>query len=131
MKIGRPLARGLRKAAQAGGVVPHAAPPVPSKYRNKAVVVDGERFASKAEAKRHQELLILQRAGEIHYLERQPRYELKVGDEVICTYVGDWSYTTADWQDVVEDKKGFQTPEFKLKARLFRALYPHIELRLT
>lgn len=101
-----------------------------SKYGNVATVVDGERFASKREAKRHQELLLLQRAGAISLLKRQPRYPLVVNGDPVAVYVGDWSYLEGG-DEVCEDAKGMQTPVFKLKAKLFRALYPHIELRLT
>lgn len=92
------------------------------KYRNAPVVVDGVRFASKLEARRWQELLLLQRAGQIHDLRRQVRHKLTVGGHEVCVYVADFDYLDATGSPVTEDAKGFPTPEFRLKARLFRAL---------
>lgn len=114
----------------------HRMIPTRSKYNAKPQVVDGVRFASKAEAKRDAELLLLQRASKIMGLKRQPRYDLIVGGQKICTYVGDWFYL--DWDEkqnravpVVEDRKGVLTPAFKIKWALAKALHPEIEWRLS
>lgn len=106
------------------------------KYGAKPQVVDGVRFASKAEAKRDAELKLLERAGKIHGLTRQPRFPLRVGGKLICTYVGDWTYFENIGEDraygpIVEDKKGVQTPAFKIKWALAKALHPEIEWRLS
>jgi hypothetical protein len=108
----------------------------PSKYRNKPQVVDGVRFASKAEAKRDAELLLLQRADKISNLKRQPRYPLVVNGVKVCTYVGDWEYVEKEQpggptQTICEDRKGVKTPAFKIKWALAKALFPEIEWRLT
>lgn len=106
----------------------------PSKYRNIPTIVDGVRFASKAEAKRDAELRLLERAGKIWIEKRQPRFPLVVNGVKVCTYVGDWRYT--EFQpganvDVVEDRKGALTPAFKIKWALAKALHPEIEWRLS
>lgn len=94
----------------------------PAKYRNTPTEVDGFRFASKKEAKRYGELVLLERAGHIRHLQLQPRFPLKVNDILIATYVADFLYyEKGNW--VVEDTKGVQTPVFKLKAKLFEVLY--------
>lgn len=104
----------------------------PGKYRNIPVTVDGVRFASRAEARRDAELVLLERAGKIADLKRQPRFKLEVGGELIAVYVADWSYVipskTVAYR-VVEDKKGgkaTQTAAFKLKWKLAQALFPEI-----
>jgi len=109
-----------------------------SKYKNVPTIVDGIRFASQAEAKRDAELKLLHLAGKIRLLQRQPRFPLFVNSVKICTYVGDWQYlefdqtqTVAGSTMVVEDRKGVQTPAFKLKWKLAKALYPEIEWRLS
>jgi hypothetical protein len=103
-----------------------------SKYRNIPTTVDGIRFASKAEAKRDAELLLLQRTGDILKLGRQPRYPLVVNGVKVCTYVADWVYwERSSGNLVVEDRKGVQTPAFKIKWALAKALHPEIEWRLT
>lgn len=101
-----------------------------NKYRNQPTVVEGERFASKAEAKRHQELLLLQKAGIIRDLKRQPRYPLTVKGVRIGEYRADWSYEE-NGRMIAEDKKGMRTQLFDWKAKHFRAEYQNIELRLT
>lgn len=110
--------------------------PKQSKYRNKPVVVDGVRFASKAEAARDAELLLLQRAGKVFNIKRQPRYALIVNGVKVCTYVGDWRYFVKapgypSGLEVVEDRKGAITPAFKIKWALAKALHPEIEWRLS
>ena len=47
-----------------------------NKYRNKKVTIDGEAFDSKREARRYQELKLLERCGAISDLKRQVTYEL-------------------------------------------------------
>lgn len=47
-----------------------------NKFGNRKVTVDGETFDSKKEYNRYRELLLLVRAGKIHDLFRQVKYEL-------------------------------------------------------
>lgn len=105
-----------------------------SKYRAVPTVVDGVRFASKAEAKRDGELQLLVRAGVIRDLERQPKFDLIVNGKKVCRYVGDWRYVIVGESrsiPVVEDRKGHQTPAFKIKWALAKALHPEIQWTLT
>jgi hypothetical protein len=96
----------------------------PRKYRNVPTVVEGIRFASKAEAKRYVELRWLERAGEVSGLELQKRYPLVGADGIkVAVYVADFDYLNPDGEPVTEDVKGVQTPEFKLKSKLFEAQY--------
>jgi hypothetical protein len=108
-----------------------------NKYNARAIVVEGERFDSQAEYYRHLDLELLQAAGEISDLERQPVFEMqpafvdKFGKKHrAISYRADWRYVE-DGKIVVEDYKGFQTAVFKLKAKMFRFKFPEIELRLT
>lgn len=100
-----------------------------SKYGAKKTVVDGITFASKAEARRYTQLKMMEQAGAIKALELQPAYELVVNGQLICKYVADFQYHE-NRQLVVEDVKGFKTPEYKLKKKLLLALYG-IEIRET
>ena len=95
-----------------------------SKYRNQPVDLDGHRFASKAEARRYSELVLLARIGEITDFELQPRYPLVVEGQKIATYVGDFRYQR-DGRTIVEDVKSpaSRTPVYRLKAKLLRALH--------
>lgn len=93
------------------------------KYGNVPTEVDGRRFASRREAARYCELRLLERAGAIRHLECQVPYRLTVGGLLVCRYVADFRYTEADGREVVEDAKGYRTPEYKLKAKLMKAVH--------
>ena len=97
-----------------------------SKYRAVPVTVDGIRFASKAEARRYQELKALERAGKIANLVLQPSYPLHGG----VAYRADFAYDQ-DGRRVVEDVKGYETQVFRIKAKLFRADYPDLDFRIV
>lgn len=94
-----------------------------SKYHAVPTVVDGIRFASKAEARRYQELLVLQRAGKIRDLELQPRYRLHVNGWKLGEYRGDFRYRTREGETVVEDVKGVLTPMYRWKKKHVAAEY--------
>lgn len=95
-----------------------------NKYKAKRTVVDGISFASKAEARRYTQLLLLQRAGAIEELELQPRLLLVVAKIKIGTYVGDFRYRDMVTGDMIlEDVKGVLTPVYRIKKRLVKALH--------
>lgn len=87
---------------------------------NAIVITTSEgRFDSKMEYQRYLSLKLMQRAGEINDLQRQVSYELIAGGIHICTYVADFVYQKQG-VTVVEDAKGFRTPEYRLKRRLMK-----------
>jgi hypothetical protein len=94
------------------------------KYRNVPTTVDGVRFASKAEAKRYEELKLLVRAGEISELELQKPYQLTAFDGTkLAKYVSDFDYRDKSGVRVTEDVKGILTPAFRIKAQLVKAQF--------
>lgn len=96
-----------------------------SKYNAKKVEVGGILFDSKHEAQRWQELQILQRAGVISQLKRQVRFDLvpPQGSERGVYYVADFTYLDKSGKFVVEDAKGFKTPEYIIKRKLMLWLH--------
>ncbi len=114
-----------------------------SKYQNKKVTYNGQTFDSKREAKRHQELLLLERAGVISDLQTQVSFELlpaffeevptgeiykrgpkkgqpktkKVCVEQSVKYVADFVYYE-NGKKIVEDAKGFRTDDYIIKRKL-------------
>lgn len=92
-----------------------------SKYRAVPTVVDGVRFASKAEARRYATLRVLARAGQIRDLELQPAFALHVAGTKIGTYRADFRYRRRDGAVVVEDVKGVLTPMYRWKKKHLRA----------
>jgi hypothetical protein len=95
-----------------------------SKYHATKTKVGDLTFDSKLEARRWNELLMLQRNGAITALQRQVPFEMTVNGHLICTYRADFVYTLTESGDrIVEDAKGVMTPEFRLKAKLMEAIH--------
>lgn len=93
-----------------------------SKYFNKKTAG----FASKREAKRAQELQLLEKAGKIKDLRFQIEYELlepqedEVGNKIrAIKYIADFEFIDEFGHVITEDAKGFRTPEYRIKAKLF------------
>ena len=108
-----------------------------SKYHNKKVTVDNYVFDSIAESKRYKELCLLEKVNKIKSLELQPKFELqeaftKNGKRYkAITYTADFMYLDVEKNCiVVEDVKGFETKEFKLKQKMFEYKYKNLSLVL-
>lgn len=124
------------------------------KYGNiKTRTADGIDHDSRKEARRWNELLLLERAGKISGLRRQVKYvlitkqtesferysertgrRLKDGERTIeseCSYIADFVYVdSATGKTVVEDSKGVRTKEYRIKKKLM--LFVHgIKIRET
>lgn len=113
--------------------------PKPSKYKNRKTTIDGIVFDSAKEARRWQELKMLEAAGQIARLKRQQKFELittptslrgdvRYNGWVNCVghYVADFVYdelSPAVTQFVVEDVKGIRTSLYQWKKRHFEAQY--------
>lgn len=95
-----------------------------SKYKNKKVSIGGHTFHSAKEGRRWQELVLLERSGQISSLRLQPRYKLIVEGKLVCSYIGDFAYLE-NGEEVTEDVKSEFTrklPLYRVKAKLFEAL---------
>lgn len=94
-----------------------------SKYRNKKIEFDGQKFDSLKEFHRWQDLKILEKAGVIEGLDRQKRYRIEVAGVHICDYVADHVYTEKG-RLIVEDVKSAFTrklPVYRIKKKLMKA----------
>tara|TARA_B100002019_G_scaffold285131_1_gene293724 strand:+ start:763 stop:1134 length:372 start_codon:yes stop_codon:yes gene_type:complete len=104
------------------------------KYGNKKTVVDGIKFDSKWESQRYLYLKSLEKADRVKNLELQPKFIISVNGQKICTYIADFKYDKEDkdgvWEHIVEDAKGVETPEFKLKKKLMKAVH-NIDIYLS
>lgn len=101
-----------------------------NKYRNKKTEADGILFDSKREASRYAELSLLLKSGAISDLKLQPAFELqehfKMDGKMIrsITYKADFIYKdNITGRIVVEDVKGVETKDFKIKKKLFLKRY--------
>ena len=103
-----------------------------SKYHAKKTTIDGIEFDSAKEAKRYAKLRALAEAGKIQHLRLQVPFELVPSFECDgvkyreMKYVADFVYVR-DGKVVVEDCKGFKTPEYKLKKKLM-AYINHVNI---
>lgn len=104
-----------------------------SKYgSSKTTCKLNHKHASKLEAMRCDGLTLLQKAKLIRNLQYQPKYKILEGfkyrGESIrpVYYIADFSYLDEKGNIVVEDTKGFKTPEYKLKRKLFLKTYGNI-----
>lgn len=95
-----------------------------TKYGAIPTEVDGIRFASKAEARRYQDLRLMEMGGLIADLTLQPRLPLVVNGVKIGTYVADFRYLDhGHGKTIWEDVKGVETPVFRIKRKLVKALH--------
>jgi hypothetical protein len=104
--------------------------------------LDGVVFDSKAELARWRELKLMQSAGEISGLTRQREFILAFNGRPVlmrsarypngrvCKYTADFSYTTAKGVVTVEEHKGHDLPESRLRRAVCEALYG-IEIIVT
>lgn len=90
-----------------------------NKYNAKKTYVDGIAFDSKKEAKRYQELKLLERGGVISDIDCQVKFELlpKQDGERAVKYIADFVYKE-NGQVIVEDVKGKKTQVYILKRKL-------------
>ena len=92
----------------------------PTKFHNKKV----NGFDSQKEFNRYAELKLMERAGVIADLKRQVRFVLIPAQYIdgkcvyrSVTYIADFVYQQ-DGKTVVEDSKGYKTPEYIIKKKL-------------
>ena len=98
-----------------------------SKFGAKKTIVDGITFDSKWESERYGQLRAMERGGIVTDLELQVKYDIVINDIKICKYIADFVYkeesSDGKIREIVEVAKGFETPEFKLKKKLMKAVH--------
>jgi hypothetical protein len=96
----------------------------PLKYGNKITEVRGIKFRSQKEAQRYEDLLLLEKSGDISELALQVKMPIDLNGRHICNYYADFVYTDLKAHKViVEDCKGMRTPLYNLKKKLVEAQY--------
>jgi len=109
-----------------------------TKYGNIKVRHDGHVFDSKKEARRYQELCLLEAAGKIQALQVHPKYELiqsfrDRGGHTIRRVTVTWDFAyTEDGRKVVEDVKSPPTRKetaYNLRRKMFLNRYRNVEFR--
>ena len=98
-----------------------------SKFHNRKITMDGQKFDSMKEAARYQELKLLERCGEIRELKRQVAFVVIPAQydesgkllEREVKYIADFTYIEkGSLVRTVEDVKGLKTDAYKLKRKL-------------
>ena len=103
------------------------------KYGRIRKTMDGITFDSTSEANAYTVLKMWERAGLIDELVLQPRFVLQEKQKGMreIAYVADFSYQAYNAERrIVADVKGVQTPAFRIKAKLFRAKFPDLDLQV-
>jgi hypothetical protein len=91
----------------------------------KKVEIDGYQFDSSGEGLRYRELKYLLMNNVIKDFKIHPRFPLVINDIKVGHYTPDFQYTEViTGKTVVEEHKGFASPLYKFRARVFQALYP-------
>lgn len=97
------------------------------KFGNDASTYKGIRYHSKREAEYARELDFRILAGELKEVRRQVPIDLIVNGHKICTYTIDFVEIDHKGNEMWTEVKGYPTPEWRLKWKLFDALYPDRE----
>lgn len=82
-------------------------------------------YDSKRESRRAADLKMLEKIGAISHLQEQVKYEVipKQEGERAAHYIADFVYVRDDGELIVEDTKGFRTPDYVLKRKLMKKVY--------
>lgn len=101
--------------------------PRASKYGNTRTAHNGRVFASKREAEHAARLDMLRLARDpamrVVKVEYQVPFVLHSNGMKVGSYVSDFIVEYADGRREVQDAKGFRTPVYKLKKKMFEAEY--------
>ncbi|HEY6436557.1 MAG TPA: DUF1064 domain-containing protein [Ignavibacteriaceae bacterium] len=94
-----------------------------SKYRAKSIVYNGIQYHSKREAAYAAELELRVKGKDIRAWDRQVKIDLSFNGKHIANYYIDFVLYHMDGLVEYVEVKGFETPEWKLKWKMFEALY--------
>ena len=102
-----------------------------SKYFSKtARCLQGHLHHSRLEAGYCNQLEVARKAKLIKSFETQKMFRLVVNGKTICQHTPDFLVTLLDGRQEVHETKGMALPVWRLKMKLFKALYPEIPYRV-
>lgn len=94
-----------------------------TKYKNKRQEYGGHSYMSKLEADVAWQLDMRIKAGEVKSYKRQVRIPLVVKKKHICDYIIDFVVKRTDGVTEYLEAKGFETDVWRMKWKVFEALY--------
>lgn len=102
-------------------------------FAKKTKSADGKIFDSRAENRRWNELLWLEKLGKITNLQRQVKYDIIVNNQKICAYIADFTYNDETGLVVEDSKSEYLVKKdrtFSIKRKLMKAVHG-IEIKIT
>jgi len=102
-----------------------------NKYHISKITTNGITYDSKAEAKRHQDLILLERAGKIEALHYHAlRFALGKSDKNrLISYTPDFTYIE-DGILVANEIKGYRVRDWAVRAAMFKNQFPEWDLQV-
>lgn len=98
-----------------------------NKFRNrKTQCLSKHMHDSAFEASYCDRLLSMKMSKEIIDYEVQKAFDLKINNIIVCRHIVDFVVITKEGHGECHEVKGFQTDVWKLKHRMFNAMYPSI-----
>lgn len=97
-----------------------------NKYGASKIDFNGHRYSSKLEASVAQDLEFQRVSGLLIDVQRQVKIPLVVSGVLICVYYCDFRTVDKNGQVTYIEAKGFETPAWKIKKKLFLALLDEI-----
>lgn len=86
----------------------------------------GHSHPSKLEANYCDTLYMLKASGDVIKIEHEPVYELVINGILICRHKPDFKVWYKDGTVSVQECKGWATREWRMKKKLFSALFPDV-----
>ncbi|MGE5353991.1 MAG: DUF1064 domain-containing protein [Acidobacteriota bacterium] len=124
---------GLNIIQDGGSVTLPAAQEEVKRHKYNAIKMEtgGETYDSTMEGLEAQKLDWQVKAGTIRGYEKQIRIPLMVAGVKICDYIIDFKVIHLDGSEELVEVKGFPTPAWRLKHKLFCALYPDLKITVV
>jgi hypothetical protein len=97
-----------------------------NKFGAETTFVNGHKYDSKFEAQYAAELALRKKAGDIKDWHAHESIDLRVNGHLVATYKIDFVVEHNDGSTEYVETKGFETADWRLKWKLFEALYSGI-----
>ena len=102
-----------------------------NKYNNVPKRYNGRTYHSTLEAEFAQVLDLMKKGKLIKEIKPQPSFRLDVNGKHICNIIPDFFVIDKDDQEIIYEVKGKETDTWKIKAKLFQALYPQYKYEVV
>lgn len=97
------------------------------KFNAKPTIFNDQRYSSKLEAKYAHKLDMAKKSGELVFWLEQISFRLPGGLKYVLDFMEFWS----NGDILFSECKGYETPEWKLKYKLFQETYPFLTLNIV